>query len=639
VPAAGGTGTPDELRRGIEFRADALADLLKRLRGPVPESRASLNLALALLEQFPPALTTVVSREWDRTTDDKLRNDVLGLLLRHLNFVASFIESYFSHGTRPELSEALVQEIACELEALGLSEYQIVASHGRADNFETVYGDVEAALFAPLKALMDPLPPDVSGKLWALFQMPRIEGAGIFWRPVLLGHEVAHIAVTRFDGIAAFDLASRFDFTASATIASPLAPPASSGMDKTKALYEIAQAWTKELLCDAHAVFRFGPAAVASLADYHEAIGAMGRPSPTHPPGFLRIRLLLDFVGALTSPRLKALVDPWASRVAPPFAMDPWANALVNLFWQHRDALMEVCATWPTFRYEHQVREPVVLGLADLLLAGIPGHPTITDVDGSTSAALDADIVNAAWVARAEDAEVPIANLGMKAIESLEFTRRWVRNGGPLPFPQESDDEDMTAAVLAERELSTRLLATENALVVTPLLQLPKGAAIDLRLGNRFIVFRRTMIEAFDPLASGSDPRAIQLDIELAWTERFVLHPNELVLGATLEYLVLPEDLSAQVITRSSYGRLGLLSATAVQVHPHFHGCLTLELVNLGTIPISLTPGERIAQLVVSRSGCVPDPGRDKYYCAIGPEFSKVRDDHESDVLRRLRDE
>jgi len=147
------------------------------------------------------------------------------------------------------------------------------------------------------------------------------------------------------------------------------------------------------------------------------------------------------------------------------------------------------------------------------------------------------------------------------------------------------------------------------------------------------------MIEAFDPLASGSDPRAIQLDIELAWTERFVLHPNELVLGSTLEYIVLPKDLSAQVITRSSYGRLGLLSATAVQVHPHFHGCLTLELVNLGTIPISLTPGERIAQLVVSRSGAVPDPGLDKYYCATGPEFSKVRDDPESDVLRGLRSE
>jgi deoxycytidine triphosphate deaminase len=50
------------------------------------------------------------------------------------------------------------------------------------------------------------------------------------------------------------------------------------------------------------------------------------------------------------------------------------------------------------------------------------------------------------------------------------------------------------------------------------------------------------------------------------------LHPNEMALGATLEYMALPPDLGAQVVTRSSYGRLGLITATAVQVHPYFHG-------------------------------------------------------------------
>jgi deoxycytidine triphosphate deaminase len=318
--------------------------------------------------------------------------------------------------------------------------------------------------------------------------------------------------------------------------------------------------------------------------------------------------------------------------------MEPWAKALIELFWEHRDALLEVCARWPTLRYEHHQREGVVTDLADLMLAGVPGHPTVGATEGAPVNVLDSDVVNAAWVARSEAAEAPIGKLGVKAIETLEFTRRWVANGGNVPFPEAPESIDEHASVLAEAELSARLVARENRLVVTPLLQLPKGSALDLRLGNRFIVFRRTIVEAFDPLASTSDPRAIQMDIELAWTERFVLHPNEMVLGATLEYLVLPEDLSAQVVTRSSYGRLGLLSATAVQVHPHFHGCLTLELVNLGTIPISLTPGERIAQLVVSKTGKVPDPGRDKYFCATGPEFSKVRDDPESEVLRSLRD-
>ena len=115
---ADGSEFPEELRRAIELRLAALSDLLRRLHGPVPDSRVSLNRALDLLEQFPPAMMAVVAREWDRAADDKLRSDVLGLLLRHLNYVTTFIESYFSHGTRPELSEALVQEIAAELERL-----------------------------------------------------------------------------------------------------------------------------------------------------------------------------------------------------------------------------------------------------------------------------------------------------------------------------------------------------------------------------------------------------------------------------------------------------------------------------------------------------------------------------------------
>jgi deoxycytidine triphosphate deaminase len=81
---------------------------------------------------------------------------------------------------------------------------------------------------------------------------------------------------------------------------------------------------------------------------------------------------------------------------------------------------------------------------------------------------------------------------------------------------------------------------------------------------------------------------------------------------------------------------LGLLSATAVQVHPHFHGCLTLELVNLGTLPIELTPGERVAQLVVSTVTPVAEEPPTKYACPTEPEFSRVRQDPDAQVLRNM---
>jgi deoxycytidine triphosphate deaminase len=133
-----------------------------------------------------------------------------------------------------------------------------------------------------------------------------------------------------------------------------------------------------------------------------------------------------------------------------------------------------------------------------------------------------------------------------------------------------------------------------------------------------------------------NDPRSIQSKVEVPWGGRFVLHPRVLVLAATLEYLVMPPDLTAQVVTRSSYGRLGLLSATAIQVHPHWHGCLTLELVNLGTLPLELTPGERVAQLVLSRVTPTDMASDVKYACPTEPEFSRVRNDPEAGILRAM---
>jgi dCTP deaminase len=51
------------------------------------------------------------------------------------------------------------------------------------------------------------------------------------------------------------------------------------------------------------------------------------------------------------------------------------------------------------------------------------------------------------------------------------------------------------------------------------------------------------------------------------------------------------------VIGRSSWGRRGLIVATAVIIHPGFKGPITLELKNLGEVPIALYPFDRIAQL------------------------------------------
>jgi dCTP deaminase len=92
----------------------------------------------------------------------------------------------------------------------------------------------------------------------------------------------------------------------------------------------------------------------------------------------------------------------------------------------------------------------------------------------------------------------------------------------------------------------------------------------------------------------------------------FVLRPNRLVLGRTLEKVTLPivadgQSLAARVEGKSSYARCGLLvHFTAPTIHAGFSGTITLELINLGPCNISLYPGTPICQLILEAVSGVP---------------------------------
>ena len=165
----------------------------------------------------------------------------------------------------------------------------------------------------------------------------------------------------------------------------------------------------------------------------------------------------------------------------------------------------------------------------------------------------------------------------------------------------------------------------EEQLLITPLLRMDQigDASVDLRLGREFIVFNRSSIGKFDPWDREDLKKNIhkyQERVRVAKGGTFILHPQQFVLGATLEYLILPTTLHAQVSGRSTWGRTGLIIATATFVHPGFKGCITLELVNEGTVPLVLRPLERIAQIMFQKTeGKCEYQGR--YICPTGPEF------------------
>lgn len=628
----------NELRQAIQHRARVLDERLAHLRGTVPGEGLAISGVLDLFRFFPRALLAVVEAEWNRNSSAESRVQILRPLLRHTTDVATFVEEWLGHTGATSVPLYVLDSVRRVCVELGVGDRPAVVAAGPADNFTTGVGDIRDAVFG----ILGPLCPDIPAELKTnavLIRAPRLEGAVALWHPILLGHELAHLGIEAHSGLAAFDLPSSFDLSTAATLPAP--DGGTPGPASALRLLQIGTSWATELMCDAFAVRTFGAGAVAALGEFLETISATDLLSDTHPPGRLRIELVIDWLGAIGNSRIDQIVEPWRELAGEPSSYDEaWADFLVETLRARSADIWDVIAGWPGPTYDVGTRADVVLGFAEQLRLGMPPE-ALADATGLPLWTTEPDIVTAAWVARAEDYETPVDRLAEKALANAEFLRQWIEAEGEIHTPPSAEvgkanDEHPT---LSDSELLLRLDASgEDRLVVTPrLANSVAGASVDLRLGNNFIVFVRSRTQSFDPLDERQDPRQVQRGMQLGWGDTFVLHPSELVLAATLEYLVLPADLTAQVITRSSYGRLGLLSATAVQVHPHFHGCLTLELVNLGTVPLLLTPGERIAQLVVSVTAPVPPPPSSKYHCPIGPEFSKVRTDAEAAVLRRLR--
>jgi deoxycytidine triphosphate deaminase len=120
-------------------------------------------------------------------------------------------------------------------------------------------------------------------------------------------------------------------------------------------------------------------------------------------------------------------------------------------------------------------------------------------------------------------------------------------------------------------------------------------SSVDLHLDREFRVFRNNRYPFIDPRIAQPDLTEL---VSIQEDEAFILHPGEFVLGQTLEWVELPDDLVARLEGKSSLGRLGLLiHSTAGYVDPGWKGNLTLELSNVANLPIALYSGMRIGQI------------------------------------------
>ncbi|MEF8887973.1 MAG: dCTP deaminase, partial [Haloarculaceae archaeon] len=159
-------------------------------------------------------------------------------------------------------------------------------------------------------------------------------------------------------------------------------------------------------------------------------------------------------------------------------------------------------------------------------------------------------------------------------------------------------------------------------------------ASVDLRLGRTFLEFQHANIPCIHPESEQEVEEYVEETV-IEEEGEFILHPGDFVLGTTRERVAIPDDLIAHVEGRSSLGRLAVVvHATAGLADPGYQGQITLELSNLGTAPVALTPGMRISQLTFTE---LKNPAErpygeergSKYQGQSGPQASKIQGDRE----------
>jgi dCTP deaminase len=156
------------------------------------------------------------------------------------------------------------------------------------------------------------------------------------------------------------------------------------------------------------------------------------------------------------------------------------------------------------------------------------------------------------------------------------------------------------AGVLTKKDIEDRLkksIGKPLSLVITPSPDKIDRDSIDLSLGNYFFVPRSHRSPCFIP--GISNPLHLYHEQYVPLGSYLVLPAHHTVLGATLEYIKLPVDVSGEILTKSSWARTFVTMETAPWIHPLYRGCLTLEIANVSNTSVVLYPGIKIAQLIL----------------------------------------
>jgi len=122
-------------------------------------------------------------------------------------------------------------------------------------------------------------------------------------------------------------------------------------------------------------------------------------------------------------------------------------------------------------------------------------------------------------------------------------------------------------------------------------------SSYDVRLATKFRVFKN-LHQPYIDIKNKSLDTVSEL-ITANEKDGLIIHPGEFILGSTMEYLEIPNNLVAELQGRSSLGRIGLvIHSMSGYIDPGFKGHITFHITNLSNTPIKIYPKFRVAQLV-----------------------------------------
>lgn len=181
--------------------------------------------------------------------------------------------------------------------------------------------------------------------------------------------------------------------------------------------------------------------------------------------------------------------------------------------------------------------------------------------------------------------------------------------------------------ILSDRDIKKALKS--GSICVEPMFEHAiQPASVDLHLDKNFLVFNRqghTCIDVKNPVEGLMDKIVMKED------DHFIIHPGEFVLGNIFETTGVDNTMVGRLEGKSSLGRIGLIiHATAGFLDPGNKIKLTLELSNVGSLPIKLYYKMPIAQIAFEQLSSPAEAAygdkrlMSKYFGDLEPQASKM---------------